>query len=474
MVRGNGSRALLFGLGAADTRKPGASLLMLLALAPMVPVVGVTLAYGPGSDPAHEATIATAMSGLRLVLLRSTAVVACSIGAASIATLLLRDKTWMSIAWLVPSLALPAVCLALSTYVTPRRAAVVVGVFWLVPLSIVNRNVTDELVVFRQWGQLALIVVGAVAACTIAFRRDAFDRLVVVWSASVMVLDATKRFDSRTALAGVSLSASRGVTTILGPNGAGKTSLLRALATVQPLDAGRIVIDGLDATNRHQRVEIRRRLGYLPQDIGFSTRATAFDVVDYLAVLKGWRDPRRGAAKCGSRSIESDCRRGPPTAWARSAEASGNVSGSRRPSSATPPLIVLDEPSTGFDPAQRLELRTVLSELARRSTIVVSTHQTDDAAVCSDVVFVLDGGELRFSGTPAQLADLARGCTWRGRQRRAASGPGGSCPPVTIAASARPRRARSSTNPRSRTVTCCSSSANSRFGAARRAPAGRR
>jgi hypothetical protein len=172
--------ALLFGLGAADTRKPGASLLMLLALAPMVPVVGVTLAYGPGSDPAHEATIATAMSGLRLVLLRSTAVVACSIGAASIATLLLRDKTWMSIAWLVPSLALPAVCLALSTYVAPRRAAVIVGLLWLLPLNVIKRNVTDELVVFRQWGQLALIAVGAVAACTIAVRRDAFDRLVVV------------------------------------------------------------------------------------------------------------------------------------------------------------------------------------------------------------------------------------------------------------------------------------------------------
>jgi hypothetical protein len=171
--------ALLFGLGAADTRKPGASLLMLLALAPMVPVVGVTLAYGPGSDPAHEATIATPMSGLRLVLLRSTAVVACSIGAAGVATLLLRDKTWMSIAWLVPSLALPAVCLALSTFVTPRRAAVVVGVLWLVPLSIVNRNVADELVVFRQWGQLALIALGAAAAVTIAVRRDAFDRLVL-------------------------------------------------------------------------------------------------------------------------------------------------------------------------------------------------------------------------------------------------------------------------------------------------------
>ena len=171
--------AMLFGLGAADTSKPGASLLMLLALAPMVPVVGVTLAYGPGSDPAHEVTVATPMSGLRLVLLRSSAVVACSIGAAGIATLLLRDKTWMSIAWLIPSLALPAGCLALSTYVAPRRAAVLVGLLWLLPLNVINRNVTDELVVFRQWGQLALVVLAAAAAVTVSVRREAFDRLVL-------------------------------------------------------------------------------------------------------------------------------------------------------------------------------------------------------------------------------------------------------------------------------------------------------
>jgi hypothetical protein len=170
--------ALLFGLGAADTSKPGASLLLLLALAPLVPVVGVTLAYGPGSDPAHEATIATPMSGLHLVLLRSSAVVACSIGAAGIATLLLRDKSWMSIAWLVPSLALPALCLALSTFATPRRAAVMVGILWLVPLSVINRNVSDELVLFREWGQVSLAVLTIASGITVSARREVFDRLV--------------------------------------------------------------------------------------------------------------------------------------------------------------------------------------------------------------------------------------------------------------------------------------------------------
>jgi hypothetical protein len=85
----------------------------------------------------------------------------------------------MSIAWLIPSLALPAVCLALSTYVAPRRSAVLVGLLWLLPLNMINRNVTDELVVFRQWGQLALAVLAAAAGVTISVRREAFDRLVL-------------------------------------------------------------------------------------------------------------------------------------------------------------------------------------------------------------------------------------------------------------------------------------------------------
>ena len=232
-------------------------------------------------------------------------------------------------------------------------------------------------------------------------------------SASVIVLDARKRFGARSALAGVTLSASQGVTTILGPNGAGKTSLLRALATVSDIDGGRIIVDGLDASSRHQRVEIRRRLGYLPQDIGFSLRATAFDVVDYLTVLKGWRD-----ARVRRREVWLALDRVGLASRAR--DRVGTLSGGMRQRLGlaqaivgSPPLIVLDEPSTGFDPAQRLEFRTLLSELARRSTIIVSTHQTDDAAVCSDVVFVLDEGELRFSGTPAQLASMARGRTWR-------------------------------------------------------------
>ena len=135
----------------------------------------------------------------------------------------------------------------------------------------------------------------------------------------------TRTSASRAALAGVSISASQGVTTILGPNGAGKTSLL---PRSRPCSRSMPVASRSTVSTRSidiERVEIRRRLGYLPQDIAFSPRATAFDVVDYLSVLKGWRDPGRDDVKCGSRSIVSGCRRALVTAWAPSAGGCGNV-----------------------------------------------------------------------------------------------------------------------------------------------------
>jgi hypothetical protein len=170
--------ALFFGLSAADARKPDASLLLFLALAPLVAMVGVALAYGPGSDPTYEVALATPISGLRLVLTRTAAVVGCAMAVTGFATLLLRDKTWMSIAWLIPALALPLICLAVGTFIPLRRAATILTVVWLVPLGINNRNVNDPLVVFHVAGQCAIALAGAAAAMVVYARRHSFDRMV--------------------------------------------------------------------------------------------------------------------------------------------------------------------------------------------------------------------------------------------------------------------------------------------------------
>ena len=102
----------------------------------------------------------------------------------------------------------------------------------------------------------------------------------------------TKRFGSKVALSGVDLELGRGITGLLGPNGAGKTTLLRILATVMGKDAGEIRLLGHDPSTPDGRLAVRRALGYLPQEPGFHKSFTAFEFVDYVAILKEWGDRR--------------------------------------------------------------------------------------------------------------------------------------------------------------------------------------
>lgn len=231
-------------------------------------------------------------------------------------------------------------------------------------------------------------------------------------SANVLVHGLGKRLGRHRALEGFDLMAQGGIVTILGPNGAGKTTLLRCIATVLARDEGRLLIDGLDPAHETDRVEIRRRLGYLPQDPGFSERSRVFDVVDYLAVLKGFDDTRmrrRSVAAALSRVGLTD----------RLGDEVKTLSGGMRRRLgiaqalvAAPTLLVLDEPSAGLDPDQRLGLRTLVSELADDTTVIVSTHLIDEAAAISDQIVVVDKGRSVFSGTPTQLAAMARGQVW--------------------------------------------------------------
>jgi ABC-2 type transport system ATP-binding protein len=223
---------------------------------------------------------------------------------------------------------------------------------------------------------------------------------------------ATKRFRSTVALDHLDLAADGGVVGLLGPNGAGKTTLLRMLATVLAPDAGRISLFGLDPSHRHERLAIRRRLGYLPQEPGLYSGFSGFDLVDYVAVLKEWND--RAARHDEVRRVlelvdlTADMHR-------RIRAMSGGMR--RRVAIAAaligaPELLVLDEPSAGLDPDQRLRLRGVLSEAGRRGVVILSTHLTEEAAALCNRVVVIDRGTARFDGDPRALAQLAAGRVW--------------------------------------------------------------
>ena len=222
----------------------------------------------------------------------------------------------------------------------------------------------------------------------------------------------TKRYRTVAALDHVDLALSAGITGLLGPNGAGKTTMLRVMATVLRPDEGSVRLLGRDPGDPGARTEIRRRLGYQPQEIGFPRGFSAFAFVNYMAVLKEWTDRDARAAEVrrtlGLVGLED-------VATKRISRLSG---GQRRRVAlaqallGSPELLVLDEPTTGLDPEQRASLRGVLADIAATSTKVISTHQTEDVAALCRRVVVLDAGRVHFDGTVPELVAIAAGKVW--------------------------------------------------------------
>jgi ABC-2 type transport system ATP-binding protein len=231
----------------------------------------------------------------------------------------------------------------------------------------------------------------------------------------------TKVYGRKPALAGLSVDIAAGVTGLLGPNGAGKTTLMRMAATVLSPSGGELQLLGRDPRDPTQRTEIRRRLGYMPQEPGFHRHFTAFEFVDYMATLKEWVDRavRHAEVQRVLHAVGLN-----DVAHKRIRTLSGGMR--RRVALAqallgSPELLVLDEPTAGLDPQQRLRFREIVSRVAESSTVLLSTHQTEDVAALCGRVVVLREGTLAFDGTPAELAGLARGHVWVGDHRDSAT-----------------------------------------------------
>ena len=229
---------------------------------------------------------------------------------------------------------------------------------------------------------------------------------------TVELTSITKRYRGTTALDAVDLSLRPGITGLLGPNGAGKTTVLRILATVLAPTSGDVRLLGRAPSTPEALAEIRRRLGYLPQEMGFPRGFTGFGFVDYMAVLKEWtsRAPRHDEVRRVLDQVDLG-----DVATKRIRALSG---GQRRRVALAqallgdPGLLLLDEPTTGVDPGQRVSLRQVLSQAGERSTVLLSTHQTEDIAALCDRVVVLDRGKIRFDGTVLDLVSTAAGRVW--------------------------------------------------------------
>jgi ABC-type multidrug transport system ATPase subunit len=214
------------------------------------------------------------------------------------------------------------------------------------------------------------------------------------------------------ALDGLDLSVPTGMFGLLGANGAGKTTLMRILAGIARPSAGRVTVGGHDLATSAGRTAVQRELGYLPQDLGVYPDLTARQFLDYVALLKGMDD--RGLRR---RRISELLEVVALTAEAdrRLRGFSGGMRqrvGIAQALLADPRLLIVDEPTAGLDPEERIRFRTLLSQFAGARTVLLSTHIVDDIAQTCREVAVLAKGRLIFRGTVEELIRRAEGQVW--------------------------------------------------------------
>ena len=212
------------------------------------------------------------------------------------------------------------------------------------------------------------------------------------------------------ALDNVSLAIPKGLYGLLGPNGAGKSSLMRTLATLQGVDSGSIHFDGIDVLK--EPMEIRHRLGYLPQDFGVYQRISAAQLLEHLAILKGLTNRRKRRAVVTELLQQTNL-------FAHRKKAVSDFSGGMRQRFGIaqallgdPDLLIVDEPTAGLDPEERQRFNNLLIALGRDKVIILSTHIVEDIAELCANVAILAAGKILLQGSPSVLVGQLQGRVW--------------------------------------------------------------
>lgn len=212
------------------------------------------------------------------------------------------------------------------------------------------------------------------------------------------------------ALKNVSLSIGNNMFGLLGPNGAGKSTLMRTVATLQDPDSGSIRVDGLDVLT--QKNEVRKILGYLPQEFGVYPKLSALDMLHHLAVMKG-------VTHAKDRKEMVDALLHQTNLWEVRKKALSTFSGGMKQRFgiaqallANPRLIIVDEPTAGLDPAERNRFLNLLSSIGREVTVILSTHIVDDVReLCARMAIIADG-EVLLEGAPTEALNALNGKIW--------------------------------------------------------------
>jgi ABC-2 type transport system ATP-binding protein len=216
-----------------------------------------------------------------------------------------------------------------------------------------------------------------------------------------------KRYGSTVAVGGVSFTVETGeVLGFLGPNGAGKTTTMRILTGFIPPDEGSAVLAGFDVTR--QPLEVRRRIGYLPESAPLYEDMGTVDYLLYVAEMRGFD---KAEARGRVARMVDQCGLGPALTKNIGQLSKGfrQRVGLAQALIHEPDILVLDEPTTGLDPNQIIEIRSLIKEIGRQKTIILSTHILPEVSATCDRVIIISGGRLVGSGTPDELSRRAGG-----------------------------------------------------------------
>ena len=212
------------------------------------------------------------------------------------------------------------------------------------------------------------------------------------------------------ALRNVSLTIGNNMFGLLGPNGAGKSTLMRTVATLQDPDSGTIHLDGIDVLE--QKNEVRKVLGYLPQEFGVYPKISAIDMLNHLAVMKGVTSSKERKEMIDSLLQQTNL-------WEVRKKALSTYSGGMKQRFgiaqallANPRLIIVDEPTAGLDPAERNRFLNLLSSIGREVTVILSTHIVDDVRELCPRMAIIASGELLLEGAPNETLAALDGRIW--------------------------------------------------------------
>lgn len=219
------------------------------------------------------------------------------------------------------------------------------------------------------------------------------------------------------AINNVNLTINQGMFGLLGPNGAGKSSLMRTIATLQEADSGSIMLGNINVLT--QKDDVRKTLGYLPQEFGVYPKIDAITLLDHLAVLKGITHKAERKELVESLLQKTNL-------WEARTKNLGGYSGGMKQRFgiaqaliASPKLIIVDEPTAGLDPAERNRFLNLLSELGENTIVILSTHIVEDVKeLCSDMA-IINRGQVLYKGNPFDAMAQLEGKVWQKRITKA-------------------------------------------------------